>query len=76
MQQFSWYCIGCKKPIDHNIETSVVEIRVGTLKHGIFNRAYNYPTQYVHEECYAAYLEKKVELRRGYAGNSNKGTTT
>lgn len=73
MQQFSWFCVGCKQPLDPNIETSVVEIRVGTLKYGLFNRAYNYPTQYIHEECYPAYLEKKVELRRQYEINSNKG---
>ena len=71
--QFTHFCVGCHKPLDSAIEISVVEIRVGTIQHGLFNRAYNYPTQYVHEECYQSYLERKVELRRQYESNSDKG---
>jgi hypothetical protein len=76
LHQFTHYCVGCKEPLDRNLEIPVVEIRVGTLQHGVFNEVYNYPTQYVHEGCYEAYLEKKVELRREYASNSNQRTTT
>ena len=76
LHQFIHYCVGCNKELNQSVETSVVEIRVGTIQHGIFNRAFNYPTQYIHEECYPAYLEKKVELRSQYENNSNKGNPT
>lgn len=73
MHQFSIYCVGCKQLIEPNEEIGVVQIKVGSIRYGIFNAAYNYPTQYIHEGCYEAYLEKKVELRREYASNSDKG---
>jgi hypothetical protein len=67
------FCVGCKEKIDPNIETDVIEIRVGTIQHGIFNRAYNYPANYVHEGCYFNYLTQLVEGRKEYASNSDKG---
>ena len=69
LNQFKHFCVGCNKQIESNEETSVVEIRVGSILYGIFNQAFNYPTQYIHEECYEAYLEKKVTLRSQYAFN-------
>lgn len=53
-------CVYCGKTFDDTEEIHVTRIQEGTIKFGLFNRIINYPTMYIHDECYERYLKRRV----------------